>query len=145
MKNFFLVVFLLLILVACGQNGKPMNTPNDAVEKLDAFLEKKKFEPQPYPNYYPGLSDEKMRPILTEKINQIAFDFKAVATSKNPTDKKYQEKITIGLARFSNIYLEIDSEDLDRICSYVEEIMDIVALESSDGQLNAFRYGFEPK
>jgi hypothetical protein len=145
MKNFFLVVFLLLILVACGQNEKPMNTPKDAVEKLDAFLEKKKFEPQPYPNYYPGIADEKMRPVFTEKIDQIALDFKEVALSNNPTDKKYQEKIALGLARFSEIYLETDSEDLDRICSYVEEIMDIVALESSDGQLNAFRYGFEPK
>lgn len=145
MKKSLLIVFLFLFFVACGQNEKPMKTPENAAKKFEVFIAKKKFEAQPYPNYYPGLADEKIRPILTEKINQIALDFKKVALSKNPTDKKYQEKIAIGLARFSEIYLETDSEDLDRICSYVEEIMDIVALESSDGQLNSFRYGFEPK
>jgi hypothetical protein len=145
MKKFNLLVFLLLFFVACGQNEKPMKTSENAAEKFKAFIAKKKFDAQPYPNYYPGLADEKIQPILTEKINQIALDFKEVALSKNPTDKKYQEKIAIGLARFSEIYLETDSEDLDRICSYVEEIMNIVALESSDGQLNTFRYGFEPK
>jgi len=122
-----------------------MKTPENAVEKFEAFIAKKKFEAQPYPNYYPGLADEKMQTILTERINQIALDFKEVALSNNPTDKKYHEKMAIGLARFSEIYLETDSEDLDRICSYVEEIMDIIALESSNGQLNKFRYGFEPK
>jgi hypothetical protein len=136
MKNYIHLVFLLLIFVSCGQNEKLMKTPENAVEK---------FEAQPYPNYYPGLADEKMQTILSERINQIALDFKEVALSNNPTDKKYQEKIAIGVARFSEIYLETDSEDLDRICSYVEEIMDIIALESSNGQLNKFRYSFEPK
>ncbi|WP_276975098.1 DUF4844 domain-containing protein [Flavobacterium filum] len=145
MKKSHFIVFLLLFFVACGQNGKPMKTPENAAEKFDVFIAKKKFDAQPYPNYYPGLADEKMQPIFTEKINQIALDFKEVALSNNPTDKKYQEKIAVGLARFSEIYLETDSEDLDRICSYIEEIMDIVALESSDGQLSSFRYGFEPK
>jgi len=145
MKNYIHIVFLLLIFVSCGQNEKPMKTPENAVEKFEAFIAKKKFEAQPYPNYYPGLADEKMQTILTERINQIALDFKEVALSNNPTDKKYHEKMAIGLARFSEIYLETDSEDLDRICSYVEEIMDIIALESSNGQLNKFRYGFEPK
>ena len=136
MNNYIHIVFSLLIFVSCGQNEKPMKTPENAVEK---------FEEQPYPNYYPGLADEKMQTILTERINQIALDFKEVALSNNPTDKKYHEKMTIGLARFSEIYLETDSEDLDRICSYVEEIMDIIALESSNGLLNKFRYGFELK
>jgi Domain of unknown function (DUF4844) len=145
MKNYIHIVFLLLIFVSCGQNEKPMKTPENAVEKFEEFIAKKKFEAQPYPNYYPGLADEKMQTILTERINQIALDFKEVALSNNPTDKKYHEKMSIGLARFSEIYLETDSEDLDRICSYVEEIMDIIALESSNGLLNKFRYGFEPK
>ncbi|NOU62328.1 DUF4844 domain-containing protein, partial [Marinifilum caeruleilacunae] len=35
-------------------------------------------------------------------------------------------------------------EDRERICCYFEELMDIVGLESSDGQLNDFMYGFNP-
>jgi len=83
MNNYIHIVFSLLIFVSCGQNEKPMKTPENAVEK---------FEAQPYPNYYPGLADEKMQTILTERINQIALDFKEVALSNNPTDKKYKKK-----------------------------------------------------
>jgi len=34
-----------------------------------------------------------------------------------------------------------DTEDRERICDYLVEIMDIVGLESSDGLLNSFMYG----
>ena len=44
-----------------------------------------------------------MRPVFTEKINQIASDFKTVAEPEKPTDKNYQEKIGIGLSRFADI------------------------------------------
>jgi hypothetical protein len=83
-----------------------------------------------------------MRPIFTKKINQVAIDFKAVSESKNPTNKKYQEKIGIGILNFVDIYL--DTEDKERVCTYFEELMDIVELDSSNGQLNEFLYGFDP-
>ena len=37
-----------------------------------------------------------------------------------------------------------DTEDRERLCSYFEELMDIVGLESSGGHLNNFMYGFDP-
>ena len=129
---------------ACGQNATEMKTPENANEKFSEFIAKKKFVEQPYPNFYPGIADEKMRPIFTEKINQVATDFKSVAESENPTDKKYQEKIKIGLSRFADVYMELDTEDRERVCTYFEELMDIVGLESSNGQLNKFMYGFDP-
>ena len=94
--------------------------------------------------YYPGIGDPKLKPILTEKINLAAEDFEKVAKSENATDKDYQNAIKKGLQRFADIYIEIDTEDRERICSYFEELMDIVGLESSDGQLNNFMYGFDP-
>ena len=121
-----------------------MKTPENANEKFSEFIAKKKFVKQPYPNFYPGIADEKMRPIFTEKINKVATDFKNVAESEKPTDKKYQEKIGIGLSRFADIYMELDTEDRERVCTYFEELMDIVGLESSNGQLNKFMYGFDP-
>lgn len=126
---------------ACGQNATEMKTPENANEKFAEFTAKKKFVEE---NFYPGIADEKMRTVFTEKINQIASDFKTVAESEKPIDKKYQEKIGIGLSRFSDIYLELDTEDRERVCSYIEELMDIVELESSNGQLNKFMYGFDP-
>ncbi|MCA0133950.1 DUF4844 domain-containing protein [Winogradskyella alexanderae] len=118
-----------------------MKTPENANEKFAEFIAKKKFVAE---NHYPGIADEKMRPVFTEKINQIASDFKTVSESKNPTDKKYQEKIGIGLSNFSDVYLELDTEDRERVCTYIEELMDIVELQSSNGLLNKFMYGFNP-
>ena len=118
-----------------------MKTPENANEKFAEFIAKKKFVEE---NFYPGITDEKIRPVFTEKINEIATDFKTVAESKKPTDKEYQEMIRIGLSRFAKIYLELDTEDRERVCTYIEELMDIVGLKSSNGQLNKFMYGFDP-
>jgi len=144
MTKYIQILLILITLSACGQNATEMKTPENANEMFADFIAKKKFIEQPYPNFYPGLADEKMRPIFTEKINQVATDFKTVAESKNSTDIKYQEKIGIGLSRFADIYLELDTEDRERVCMYIEELMDIVGLESSNGQLNKFMYGFDP-
>ncbi|WP_239970681.1 DUF4844 domain-containing protein [Confluentibacter citreus] len=118
-----------------------MRTPENAKEKFAEFIAKEKFNME---NFYPGIADEKLRPIFTKKINDAASDFLTVAESNNPTDKKYQEKIGIGLSRFSDVYLDLDTEDRERVCGYFEELMDIVGLESSDGKLNKFMYGFDP-
>lgn len=144
MTKYIQILLIAFTLVACGQNTVEMKTPENANEKFAEFIAKKKFVTEPYPNYYPGIGDEKMRPIFTEKINQVALDFKTVAESEKPTDKKYQEIIGIGLSRFTAVYLELDTEDRERVCFYFEELMDIVGLESSNGQLNNFLYGFDP-
>jgi hypothetical protein len=141
MTKYIQIFIIFLTLSACEQNATEMKTPENANEKFAEFIAKKKFVEE---NFYPGIADEKMRPIFTEKINQIASDFKTVAESEKPTDKNYQEKIGIGLSRFADIYLELDTEDRERVCTYIEELMDIVELESSNGQLNKFMYGFDP-
>ncbi|WP_422090631.1 DUF4844 domain-containing protein [Tenacibaculum ovolyticum] len=117
-----------------------MKTPENVNEKFAEFIAKKKFIEE---NFYPGIADEKMRPIFTKKIEQVATDFKTVSESEKPTDKKYQEKIGIGLSRFADVYLELDTEDRERVCSYFEELMNIVGLKNSAGQLNKFMYGFD--
>ncbi len=141
MTKYIKILVLFLTLSACGQNVTEMKTPENANEKFIEFLAKTKFVEE---NFYPGIADEKMRPVFTKKINQIGNDFKTVAESEKPTDKKYQEKIEIGLSRFAKIYLELDTEDRERVCTYIEELMDIVELESSNGHLNKFMYGFDP-
>lgn len=118
-----------------------MTKPKNVNVKFVEFLGKKKFVAE---DYYPGIADPKMQTVLTEKINQAAADFKNVANFEKPTDKEYQENINIGLSRFADVYLELDTEDKERVCSYFEELMDIVELESSNGQLNKFMYGFDP-
>src|SRR5690606_34712763 len=111
--------------------------------KFEEFKNKEKFL-QDDQLFYPGIGDPKLKPVLTEKINLIADDFKKLADKGNSTDKDYQNAIKNGLERFSDLYLELDTEDRERVCNYFEELMDIVGLESSGGHLNNFMYGFDP-
>ena len=131
----------LLLFTACGQGQ--IKTPENAMTKFDEFKNKEKFL-QDDKLFYPGIGDPTLKPILTEKINLVAEDFKKLADKENVTDKDYQNAIKIGLERFTDLYLQLDTEDRERVCSYFEELMDIVGLESSDGHLNNFMYGFDP-
>jgi hypothetical protein len=126
---------------ACKENQT--KGPNVNMNRFEAFKMKEKFA-EDKALFYTGLADSSLRPTLTEKINLAADDFKILAESGKANDKEYQDKIEKGLKRFSNIYIDLDTEDRERICHYYEELMDIVGLESSDGHLNNFMYGFDP-
>jgi len=131
----------IVLLTRCGQGQ--IKTPNNAMSKFEEFKRKEKFV-QDTMFFYPGIADSLLRPTLTEKINQAADDFMELAERGNATDKDYQDKIEIGLQRFSDIYINLDTEDRERICNYFEQLMDIVGLKSSGGQLNDFMYSFDP-
>jgi len=118
------------------------NSRNDIMDKFDAFIKKEKFV-ENSAIFYPGISDPELRPMLTEKINQAAEDFRAVSLSSNPQKEHYLEKMRIGLKRFNDTNVRFDTEDRERVCHYFEELMQIVGLESSEGMLNRFMYGFD--
>ena len=86
------------------------------MDKFEGIKGKEKFI-EDSELFYPGIGDPALKPILTQKINMAADDFKEVAQSENPTDRKYQEKIGIGLQRFSDVYIDLDTEDRERVCS----------------------------
>lgn len=115
----------------------------DMVRKFEQFRKKKKFL-EDASLFYPGLSKPALRQVLTNKINLSAVDFEQLAITGQANDRDYQDKIKIGLERFAENYLELDTEDRQRICTYFEELMDIVSLESSAGLLNKFMYDFDP-
>lgn len=136
-----IIGLILLLFTACGQGQ--IKTPENAMTKFEEFKNKEKFIPDKQ-LFYPGISDQSIKSIATEKINLVAEDFKKIAIKGTATDKEYQNAIKNGLIRFSGIYLNLDTEDRERVCSYFEELMDIVNLESSSGLLNNFMYGFDP-
>lgn len=110
--------------------------------KFREFKDKEKFI-EDIKSQYPGIGDPKLKAPLTERINLAADDFKRIAKKGKATETEYQEAIKQGLDRFSAFYVQLDTEDRERICSYFEELMDIVKLGSSGGQLNMFMYGFD--
>jgi hypothetical protein len=139
--SYIIIRLTLLLFTACGQGQ--IKTAENAKTKFEEFKNNEKFL-QNDKLFYPGIGDQKLKHILTEKINLAADDFKKLADKGNATDKEYQNAIIIGLYRFNNLYLQLDTEDRERVCHYFEELMDIVGLESSGGHLNNFMYGFDP-
>ena len=138
----FIIGLTLFLFTSCGQGQTKI--PEQTMTKFEAFKNKEKFL-QDDKLFYPGLSDPSLRPVLTEKINLVADDFKKLAEKGAATDEEYQNAIQIGLGRFADLYVQLDTEDRERVCSYMEELMDIVGLESSGGHLNNFMFGFDLK
>ena len=136
-----LIVLTILTFTACGQSQIKLS--ESTMTQFEEFKSKEKFI-QDDRLFYPGIGDPALRPILTEKINLAADDFKKLAEKGNASNKDYQDIIKKSLDRFSGLYLQLDTEDRERICHYYEELMDIVGLESSGGHLNRFMYGFDP-
>lgn len=89
---------------------------------------------------YPGAPTEAIQNELTRKLNLLATDFEKVIKTGSPSPAAYQEKIRVGLARFGDPHTSPDTEERERIAFYVEDLMTIVHLESSQGQLELFVY-----
>lgn len=110
------------------------------IEQLSAFINRKKFTPE---DSSPSFSDKKLAPTLSKLMDNIAKDFARIfGTTKS--EFEYHEAIKYGLAQFASYRHSFDTEDQDLVCKYVEELMDIVNLESSGGHINEWRYGFDP-
>lgn len=160
MKNILLILFTFFSFHALAQNQKNvfvnnvsqsdtiqkilyMTTSPEAAEAFDEFIKKEKFLPTDSPKYAGILKDE-LRWAVTEKVDLIGKGFKKVSSLEQPTDIKYNIEIMNGLGRFNGIKSQLTKADRIRICQYIIELMDIVALPSSRGQLNMFAYGFDP-
>lgn len=111
------------------------------VNQLEEFKKKEKFLPDSK-IFYPGIGKEKLKPVATKNINLAADDFEELIKTGNTSEEEFQNVIKKGLNRFSDIYIELDTEDRERVCGYFEELMDIIGLESSNGQLSNFMYDF---
>ncbi|MFA6086988.1 DUF4844 domain-containing protein [Mucilaginibacter sp.] len=141
MKRLF-ALFLVLMTVNCyAQKNSFIVVNKDALKKLSNFKLKNKFMIESA--IYQGLSVPGIQPKMNELLNKTADDF--IATVKEgATEKKFQEDIKTGLKRFDPFYLNLDTEDRKKTCTYFEELMDCVGLASSGGQLNMWMYGFDP-
>ena len=89
--------------------------------------------------FYPGAPDEITRVAAEKTINSVLL--KLIESSPdNLTEEEFWLTLEVAAKQLGNM----DSEEMDRGLSYMEEIMDIYKIESSGGRLNEWRYGFEP-
>lgn len=135
------VVLLVFLLVACG-TGEPVNSklPVDAqtIAKLQALRDESKFH-EDMALVYPGAFDEATRVSLQTRLDAL-LDRLIAELPSSPTKEYVLREFQATLPLFESE----DSEDRDRFLAYLDQIMTIVGIESSDGLLNKWRYGFDP-
>ena len=109
------------------------------IKKLIRFKSHPKFEKG---FHYPETDNEALQKNITLKYDRIIDNFIS-AIEKNANKKELQQVIKNGLSLFEEEKDLLDTEDREQICLYFENIMDIIKLESSEGALNEWMYGFD--
>jgi hypothetical protein len=104
---------------------------------LTKFVAKKKFVAE---GLYPGATNEQDRVRYEGLVNELAARLQRLAPEPDTKQALLAEfRKTMPSFEF------VDSEERDRFLDYLEELMSIFGVESSDGLLNTWRYGFAPK
>lgn len=113
-----------------------LDPPADAPKRLDDLLAAPKFGPDGA--LYTGVADPVARRAAEAIVNAAIAEVRDLLRS--PTDSA--AVLTIFQAALQRLVLN-DTEDRERAASHFEEIMDCIDLESSQGLLNEFVYGFD--
>ncbi len=115
----------------------PVITFGESVHsELQALREEKKFVAE---KFYPGAPTEALRAEAESQINQL---IDRLLSNLTPDSRKsfVLSEFQASMARFE----QTDTEERERFCGYLEQIMDATGIESSDGLLNSWLYGFDP-
>lgn len=102
-------------------------------QSLDRFIAKKKFVKEPF--YLVDL-DEADRLRYEAWVNRLARSLRELPPSRQT------KPVVLGM--FKPVMKRFDAaegEDQDRFVGYLEELMDIFGIESSDGLLSTWRHG----
>ncbi|MEP7703579.1 DUF4844 domain-containing protein [Paraglaciecola sp. 25GB23A] len=118
--------------------SKMLSNGSDVKEALQELKSQKKFI-EDRALFYSGTPDELTRIAAENIINSALVKF-----IESPSDKFSKKEFWSILKVAATQLAKMDSEEMDRGLSYMEEIMDIYKIESSDGRLNEWRYGFDP-
>ncbi|WP_413533870.1 DUF4844 domain-containing protein [Empedobacter brevis] len=140
MKTISILYFILfnLSIFSCAQEK---STNKNSEKMFEKFIQNDKFN-KDESLFYPGLKNKNIQSNLTKEINKLAETFEFIQNSKNPTEELYLKAIESILKSIEKY--DLDTEDRTRVANYIEELMDIVNLESSNGLLNHYVYGFDP-
>jgi len=96
-------------------------------------------EPKFLPNgLYSGARPEEHRIALEQIVNHLILAIADLAPAQQTKNH------VLGMFRATlNRLTQVDSEEKEQICAYLERTMKILGIESSDGILNTFVYGFD--
>jgi len=126
--------------MSCSSGEKnALELTDNTISELRDFLAQEKFI-EDSALMYPGAPSEPVRASAELIINDLVSRL-MVGAPVNPTKAYVLGQFELSLSQLENF----DSEERDRALSYLEKIMEILSIESSDGLLNNWRYGFEPQ
>lgn len=136
----YLVLFSIsLLLLGCTEGEKKILPKGPGiVNSLETLKKQHKFFEDGV-IFYPGAPDEATRVKAEQVINDVLSNL--IEASKNGITEEDFWSVLESAARLLG---GMDSEEMDRGLSYMEDIMDIYGIESSGGRLNEWRYGFDP-
>lgn len=137
--KFIKVLFILLLIQGCNDTqSKMLFNGSNVKAALHELKIQKKFVKDLTLLYF-GAPDEATR-IKAQKIINSALD-KFIKTPPNGlTVKIFWSTLETAAKQLG----QMDSDEMERGLSYMEEIMDIYKIDSSEGRLNEWRYGFNP-
>jgi hypothetical protein len=148
LKVLAIVVMLVGAVFVAGLTGVlfavwPTSWPDQplpATESAIAALQRLRAEGKFYPDaklFYPGAVNETTRAGCQALVDDLLSEL--IASVKTaPRKSRVLSAIKVTLAKASCF----DSEEQDRLGSYLEEILRILDIDSSNELINVWRYGF---
>lgn len=144
-KTILNVLVIAIVLIAVGSTQlwrivtpareQVLEVSTSTLAKLDALAARPKYVDEPG-TIYNGMRPELRRSAAQAQLNDLIRRLGKGLPSK-PSKRFVMREFERTLAMFE----PIDTEDRERACRYLEEIMDILGIESSDGLLNRWLYG----
>ncbi len=121
----------------CGASDEaPLGSPDNA--RLQNLRSESKFA-EFSPTLYPGAPTEVVRVRCERALNRYLEDLLDL------TSRPWSKQLVMNRTRTLLVEFQSeDSEERDRLLDYLEETLEAVGIESSDGLLNEWRYGFDP-
>jgi Domain of unknown function (DUF4844) len=106
-------------------------------DRLAALRSEPKFQGE---GLYPGAPTEEIRKSAEFAINRMLDQLKSGLPS-SPRKSYVLSEFFEMLEAFEGH----DTDERERACTYCERVMDLLGIESSDGVLNTWMYGFDPE
>lgn len=108
---------------------------SNTIQSLKNLQSQKKFAEE---GLYSGAPNESIRTRCEKLINELLEEV-IVNIEQTPQKEFVMNEFMKTLAPFD----EEDTEEREQACEYLERIMTILDIESSDGKINEWLYGFD--
>ncbi len=137
----FFVIAMFFVLSNCeaAMQESPMKVKNDAIHQLQTLAKKDNFAPNGA--LYTGVRDPSLRANLNSRFGLSITQF-ITAVKRKATKSEYLALLASEIRKFKRA--ELETEDAEQVGTNFEHIMDCIGLDSSEGILNNWMYGFDP-